>query len=205
MAMRSMLLHRLIALTVKLTKHKHPEWLPGATAAGVALTIPEFVCHKSSSGWVEHIPLTVLTDAYCTRAASDQKTHRDTWQLDETTSLLLSVSKPISAEGESQLTFTEWHQAWHCLLALIEAYIPEELLLWKSHFTYIRDKDDTSAQWELFLTYDIEIWLPGGHLEQSGTKVHSKENRGYDIGKVSEGQSNYDSQSIQRLQETILS
>ena len=43
------------------------------------------------------------------------------------------------------------------LLQLIEMYIPNELVAWTTHYACICNAKDCSTNWDLWLTYDIEI------------------------------------------------
>jgi hypothetical protein len=117
--------------------------------------IPESIRHKLAAGWVEHIPLTFLTDQYCTRT-NKSKSQRDAWQLDESSGVLLAVPRPLPSEGENHLSFAEWHQAWKRLLNLINEFLPEKHASWLNHFQRVTGKDGLSTQWDLWLSYDIE-------------------------------------------------
>ncbi|KAF8573514.1 hypothetical protein K439DRAFT_959180 [Ramaria rubella] len=123
------------------------------------LAIPDAVRKKfaANRGWVEHIPLTCLTDAYCLRAVTDTKTQGDGWAFDNFTGSFMAVSKPLPFKGELNLSFTEWHQSWQQLLVLIKEFRPSDFAAWSSHFTHIRNKDGSSAQWELIVAYDTTV------------------------------------------------
>jgi hypothetical protein len=73
---------------------------------------------------------------------------------------ILTNPKPLSDDGELDLTFDEWHQAWQCLLDLIKSYIPEEFLLWEVHHLYILNHDNWAEMWPLFLAYDRGLYSP---------------------------------------------
>ena len=121
------------------------------------MVIPDAVRPKMLQGWQEHIPLTCLTDVYCMRTASDPKATQDLLTIDATSGSITTTSKALPTDGESRLTYTEWNEAWRCLLRLIEMYIPDELMAWTNHYTLIRDAEDCSTNWELWLVYNIEI------------------------------------------------
>jgi hypothetical protein len=71
--------------------------------------------------------------------------------------LTTSESKVLNGNGELDLTFDEWHQAWRCLLELIKAFVPQEFLLWEVHYNYILNNANRAEMWSLFLVYDVEI------------------------------------------------
>jgi len=93
-------------------KPKRPSRVPGSAVSGVALPIPDANRKKFAAGWIEHVPLTCLTNAYCQRATTDTKTQRDSWSFDESAGGFIAVAKPLPVEGEISLNFEEWHQAW---------------------------------------------------------------------------------------------
>ena len=55
------------------------------------------------------------------------------------------------------MTFDEWHQAWQRLLKLIGQYHPEELILWRTHYSSIMVKETRGEDWPLWLAYDTEV------------------------------------------------
>ena len=69
----------------------------------------------------------------------------------------MTTAKPLSDDGELDLTFDEWHQAWRRLLDLIKSFLPDEFLLWEVHYTYILNNDNRAELWPLYLAYDVEI------------------------------------------------
>ena len=81
----------------------------------------------------------------------------DILTIDSVTGLIQTSSKSLPDEGELNLTFDEWHQAWRCLLDLIRTYLPEEFLLWEIHYSFILNSENRSELWPLYLAYDAEI------------------------------------------------
>src|SRR5690606_30770026 len=65
--------------------------------------------------------------------------------------------KILSTEGELDLSFEEWFQAWRRLLELIREFLPEVFPQWFSHYDYILNKETRSSTWSLWLRYDTEI------------------------------------------------
>jgi hypothetical protein len=74
------------------------------------------------------------------------------------------MSKPLSEDGELDLTFDKWHQAWLRLLDLISAYLPEEFPLWEVHYTFILKNPNRAKLWQVYLAYDAEIRKRSTHF-----------------------------------------
>lgn len=68
-----------------------------------------------------------------------------------------TTNKSLSDDGELDLTFDEWHQAWRRLLELIKAHVTEELPSWQAHYSFILNNDNRAELWPLFLAYDVEL------------------------------------------------
>lgn len=135
-----------------------PPRQPGLTITGTSYRIPDPIRRKFREGWKEHVPLTFLTDDACRfTGSSASKAVRELYTVDETSGRVITTSKPLADDGELQLPFDEWHQAWRRLLNLIREYLPEEFGAWETHYRTIRDKENRSRQWKLWLAYDIEI------------------------------------------------
>ena len=49
-------------------------------------------------------------------------------------------SKPLHDDGELDLTFDEWHQAWQRLLELIKTFLPDDFHAWEVHYTEIHKR-----------------------------------------------------------------
>ncbi|KAF8585462.1 hypothetical protein K439DRAFT_1615893 [Ramaria rubella] len=79
------------------TKLKQPDCVLGSSVAGILLAIPNAVQRKFSSNG---------------GATMDSKTQSDSWTFDNMNGSFMVVSKPLPSEGEPNLSFTEWHQAW---------------------------------------------------------------------------------------------
>lgn len=107
-------------------------------------------------GWIEHIPLTYLTDRRCV-PGTDIDLHSQGFTIDKRGGNLLTIEKPLNEAEEYHLTFEEWHQAWPRLLELIEEYQPNILFPWKSHFNRIVSAHDRSSNWNTWIQYDIQI------------------------------------------------
>ncbi|KIJ43658.1 hypothetical protein M422DRAFT_67829 [Sphaerobolus stellatus SS14] len=121
------------------------------------MIIPETIRKKFIAGWREHIPLTYLTDQNCARTAVDPEANHDLLTVSSSAGLITTTSKPLSAEGEANLSFREWCEAWKRLLRLIQDYSPAEYDIWSRHHNRIRDAEDCTTKWSLWLAYDIEI------------------------------------------------
>jgi hypothetical protein len=71
-------------------------------------------------GWITHVPLTYLTDKGCLlKNKSLLNASQDILSFDPTTCQVVTTSKVLSDNGELDMTFDEWHQAWRHLLDLI--------------------------------------------------------------------------------------
>ena len=70
---------------------------------------------------------------------------------------MVTSSKPLSDNGELELTFDEWHQAWRRLLDLIKSFLPAEFLMWETHYLFILNNDNRAELWPVYLAYDVEI------------------------------------------------
>ena len=66
---------------------------------------------------------------------------------DNSTGQIQTSSKSLSDDGELDLTFDEWHQAWRHLLDLIRTYIPKEFLMWEIHYSYILNNKNCAEMW----------------------------------------------------------
>ena len=82
---------------------------------------------------------------------------QDILTIDSATGRVSTMSKPLADEGELDLSFDEWHQAWQRLLDLIKSFIPEDFLAWEKHYLSILNNDNRAESWPLFLAYDAEI------------------------------------------------
>ncbi|KIJ53919.1 hypothetical protein M422DRAFT_42232 [Sphaerobolus stellatus SS14] len=110
-----------------------------------------------ASGWREHIPLTYLTDSYCSRSTLDPDINQELLTVNTTAGIVTTTSKPLSSDGEAHLSFCEWSEAWKRLLRLIQDHHLDEHNSWSIHHNRIRDAEDCNTKWSLWLAYDIEI------------------------------------------------
>jgi hypothetical protein len=77
--------------------------------------------------------------------------------MDPSSGQIITTSKPLSDNGELDLTFDEWHQAWRRLLDLIKTHVAAEFHLWDTHYNFILDNDNRAELWPLYVAYDVEI------------------------------------------------
>lgn len=104
------------------------------------------------------MPLTYLTDKGCLlKNKSLLNASQDLLSYDPSTGQVITTSKVLNDNGELELTFDEWHQAWRRLLELIKSFLPQEFLLWEVHYKSILDSPNRSEMWPVFLAYDAEI------------------------------------------------
>ena len=137
---------------------KRPSRTPGLVGTNAAYLVPEHIRKKFVDGWNTHVPLTYLTDKGClVRDKPSTTAAQDVLTIDNTTGQLLTSSKPLSDDGELDLSFDEWHQAWRRLLDLIKAYLPDEFPMWEIHYSFILNNHNRAELWPLYLAYDAEI------------------------------------------------
>ena len=120
--------------------------------------VPENIRKKFSEGWSSHVPLTYLTDKYCEfKNKSSLSAAQDILSFDPSTGQVISTSKILHDNGELEMSFDEWHQAWRRLLELINTHIPKEYPLWEIHYSRIMNSENRAELWPLYLAYDAEI------------------------------------------------
>lgn len=137
---------------------KRPARTPGLTGTSAAFLVPDHIRKKFADGWNVHIPLTYLTDRGCLMKDKPAvSSSQDILTIDNASGRILTTAKPLPDDGELELSFDEWHQAWRRLLELIRTFLPEEILMWESHYFYILNKENRAEMWPLYLAYDAEI------------------------------------------------
>jgi hypothetical protein len=145
---------------------KRPNRIPGFLGTSASFLVPDFIRKKFIDGWNVHVPLTYLTDRGCLlKDKSLANSAQDLLTIDGSSGRVLTTAKPLSDDGELNLTFDEWHQAWRRLLDLIKSYLPADLDAWTTHFSFILNNDNRAEQWPLYLAYDAEI-RKGPHIFQ---------------------------------------
>ena len=137
---------------------RRPARTLGLTGSNAAFLVPDHIRKKFHDGWNSHVPLTFLTDKGCLmKDKSTTSSTHDILTIDNSTGRILATPKPLSNDGELDLTFDEWHQAWRRLLDLIKEFIPSEFLLWEIHYSSILNNVNRAELWPLYLAYDAEI------------------------------------------------
>ena len=132
--------------------------MPGLTGTNAAFLVPDHIRKKFAEGWNIHVPLTFLTDKGCLLKNKPLAgAAQEVLSIDSATGRIITTSKPLSDNGELDLTFDEWHQAWRRLLDLIKTFLPEEFLMWETHYLYILNNENRAELWPLYLAYDAEI------------------------------------------------
>ena len=136
--------------------HKRPVRTPGCLVTSASYLVPDHIRKKFIDGWNVHVPLTFLTDKGCLlKDKSSTNFTQDMLTIDN--GCITTTSKPLFDDGELDLTFDEWFQAWRRLLDLIKLYIPEEFPLWETHFSSILNNDNRAELWPIHLAYDVEM------------------------------------------------
>lgn len=131
---------------------------PGLVGTNAAFLVPDHIRKKFADGWNMHIPLTYLTDKGCLlKDKLSVNSSQDILTIDNASGRILATSKPLIDDGELELTFDEWHQAWRRLLDLIKNFLPDEFLMWEVHYSFILNNENRAELWPLYLTYDAEI------------------------------------------------
>ena len=131
---------------------------PACTPGLVGNNVPENVRKKFTDSWSSHVPLTYLTDKGCLfKDKSSSASSHDILTVDPMTGAIQTFSTSLSDDGELDLTFDEWHQAWRRSLDLIRTYFPDEFLMWETHYSFILNSENRADLWPLFLSYDAEM------------------------------------------------
>ena len=111
-----------------ISSRRRPARTPGLAGTNASFLVPDNIRKKFIEGWVVHVPLTYLTDKGCLfKDKSVASSSQSVLTIDEVTGQIQSTPKSLLDEGELDLTFDEWHQAWRRLLDLISTYLPQEL------------------------------------------------------------------------------
>ena len=97
---------------VMTASRKCPACVPGLAGTNAAFLVPDYIRKKFAKGWNVHVPLTFLMDKGClTKDKPTAGAAQEILTLDNTGCIQTS-SKPLHDDGELDLTFDEWHQAW---------------------------------------------------------------------------------------------
>lgn len=135
-----------------------PARVPGMVGTSAAYLVPDNIRKKFRDGWDSHVPLTFLTDKGCLlKGKPNVNLSQDVLTVDTTTGTIQTSTTSLADDGELELTFDEWHQAWRRLRELIALYLPQELSMWESHYSNINNKENRAELWPLYLAYDVEI------------------------------------------------
>ncbi|PPR03808.1 hypothetical protein CVT24_008132 [Panaeolus cyanescens] len=139
--------------------HKQPTStrVAGTKLTSAAYQVPIKIRRIMKAGWIEHIPLTTLTDEYCAKEAEEGEDASE-GTLHYRNGAFTSVQKSLPHKGEPQMSFDEWFQAWRRLLQLIKQFCPEdEYQMWLAHYLRIINNETRSECWTLWKSYDITI------------------------------------------------
>ena len=123
-----------------------------------AFLVPDHIQNKFAAGWNVHVPLAYLMEKGChLQDKPFTNTSHEVLTIDNSMGHILASSKPLSNEGELDLTFNEWHQVWWHLLDLIKVHLPDEFLMWEVHYSFILNNHNHAEMWPLYLAYDAKI------------------------------------------------
>jgi hypothetical protein len=137
---------------------RRPARIPGLVGTNAAFLVPDNIRKKFMEGWITHVPLTYLTDKGCLlKNRSLVNASQDILSYDSATCQVVTTSRALPDNGELELTFDEWHQAWRRLLDLIKTFLPQEFLMWEIHYSFILNSENRAEMWPLYLAYDAEI------------------------------------------------
>ena len=135
---------------------RRPPRTPGLVGTSASFLVPDNVRRKFMEGWTSHVSLIHLTDKGCT-FKNKSSSSNDSLSIDPVTGTIHTVSSSLSDDGELDLTFDEWHQAWRRLLDLIRSFVPHDFLAWEVHYSFIANSENRAELWPLYLAYDAEI------------------------------------------------
>ena len=141
-------------LATSLSPSKRPRRELGMMVSGGGYIVPDAIRDKFAK-WEVHIPLTYLTDNFCSSQQATQSSLSDFLAVID--GQLTTKSKSLSPVGELDMSFDEWHQAWQRLLKLIAQYHADELPFWQTHYSSIMVKETRGEDWPLWLAYDTEV------------------------------------------------
>ena len=121
---------------------KRPSRIIGQLATNAAFIVPDQIRKKFIDGWNTHVPLTFLTDKACSskNMGASINSLQDYVTVDDSSGRFVSTARPLSTDGELDLSFNEWHQAWQRLLDLLSRYLPQEHHFWLIHYEFILHK-----------------------------------------------------------------
>ncbi|CAK5271677.1 unnamed protein product [Mycena citricolor] len=139
-----------------------PDRIQGSVSTDAGIQIIEPILNRflgTGNIWVHHIPLHLLTDAFCRQygVGATTKDFDNNRTLDKASNTVLTIPKDIPFEPELRLSLTKWTQAWKRLMYLIERYIPQELNLWQQHYFKIMHYHNRERVWPMLLAYDSRV------------------------------------------------
>ncbi|XP_006455499.1 hypothetical protein AGABI2DRAFT_121418 [Agaricus bisporus var. bisporus H97] len=134
-----------------------PPVVPGMKAEYQPFMIPEIVRKRVIKGWLEHIPLTYLTDQFCVPGGDQGIKGYQQFKLNRCSEIIIRVEVPLDDTEEHNLSFEDWHGAWVRFLDLLRSYHPTLHGPWKIHFDRICFAPDRSSSWSTWLAYDISL------------------------------------------------
>ena len=110
--------------------HKCPTCTIRLAGTNAAFLVPDHIQKKFVNGWNMHVSLTFLMDHGCLlKDRHAVNSSHDVLLIDNNTGYIITTSKPLLDNGELDLIFDEWHQAWHWLLELIRTSLLDEFPL----------------------------------------------------------------------------
>lgn len=118
--------------------------------------IPQAIQNIMAQGYRRHIPLNLLTDAYCRNYSAHDALTTSTATFGDG-GLQFKVTGGLPDKGESTITITEWNQAFVRLLSLMTEYMPELREPWTMHYDRIRLHEGLEDEWPYWREYDIRI------------------------------------------------
>ena len=136
---------------------RRPACVPGLVGTNAAFLVPDHIRKKFIDGWSSHVPLTYLTDKGCLLTNKSMNSTQDVLYFDASTGHITATSKSLPDNGELEMMFDKWHQAWRCLLELVKTFIPQDFLAWEVHYSFILNSENRAEMWPLYLAYNAEI------------------------------------------------
>lgn len=121
---------------------------------------PPLIVKMLQRGWVSHPPLHLLTTARCLASQFITSTSTNVLTLEDGKMHLSDAS--IDSTGEAQMSLSDFIEAWPRFCSLIERYLPGPNSKgiadrFRTHFSFIVSRTDFTANFPLYLAYDIHI------------------------------------------------
>lgn len=121
---------------------------------------PPLIVKMLQRGWVNHPPLHLLTTTRCLASQFITATASNVLTLED--GKMHMSEAPVDATGEATMSLSDFIEAWPRFCSLIERYLPGPdskgiADRFRAHFSFIVSRTDFTANFPLYLAYDIHI------------------------------------------------